>query len=49
MLGIIVLVIIMAGVLAGAAATSMSIPLVVIMGGLILFALSAAMRRAQQE
>jgi hypothetical protein len=46
MLGKIVLVIIMAGVLAGAAATSTSIP-VLVMGGSILFALSAAMRRKQ--
>ena len=47
MLGKIVLAIIMAGVLAGAAATSMSMP-VLVMGGLILFALSAVTRRQQQ-
>jgi len=47
MLGKIVLVIIMAGVLAGAAATSISRP-VLVTGALMLFALSAAMRRQQQ-
>ena len=48
MLGKIVLVIIMAGILAGAAATSTFIPVLVVMGGLILLALSAAMHREQQ-
>ena len=49
MLGKIVLLIIMGGVLAGAATTSTPLPILLVMGCLILFALSAAIRREQQQ
>ena len=49
MLGKIVLLIIMSGVLAGAATTSIPLPVLLVMGCLILFALSAVMRREQQQ
>jgi|RhiMetdeSRZDD1v2_1073273.scaffolds.fasta_scaffold2649316_1 hypothetical protein len=43
------LILFMGMILAGAATTSMSMPVLLAMGGLILFALFAAMRSEQRE